>query len=309
MPASPIAFLVVVMLATGAATAQPHPMASGLGVRHIEIPTESTEATPTPEVQISPRMSTTFEFDSTLDPAKVVLEGEKRFSLVDLGRSTLRLVPSEQILPGERLRLTVRFQDGSVPLGAAFVLVAHPARTERVVEVWRQPRTAESYQQEAKEARAKTQQCQDENARLRAEQQGPGGIAGLLANGVIEGEEGVDAKFLAVNTEVRQHPGNALRTHRAWSYRAPTRVAVAVDLENPDAENPWTAEGASLVSRAGAPLKILTFWQKAPISRYPVGRVVVEAEATPDAALGPFTLKLWGPGGLRTITLSGVTFP
>jgi len=308
VPASPIVFLVAVLLASGAATAQPHPMASGLGVRHIEIPTESTEATPTPEVQISPRMSTTFEFDSALDPAKVVLEGEKRFSLVDLGRSTLRLVPSEQILPGERLRLTVRFQDGSVPLGAAFVLVAHPARTERVVEVWRQPRTAESYQQEAKEARAETQQCQDENARLRAEQQGPGGIAGLLANGVIEGEEGVDAKLL-VNTEVRQHPGNALWAERAWSYRAPTRVAVAVELENPDAANPWTVEGASLVSRAGAPLKVLTVWQKAPISRYPFGRVVVEAEATPGAALGPFTLKLWGPGGLRTITLSGVTFP
>ncbi|NOJ91602.1 DUF2381 family protein [Corallococcus coralloides] len=309
MPASPIAFLVVVMLASGAATAQPHPMASGLGVRHIELPTDSTEATPTPEVQISPRRSTTFEFDSALDPAKVVLEGEKRFSLVDLGRSTLRLVPSEQILPGERLRLTVRFQDGSVPLGAAFVLVAHPARTERVIEVWRQPRTAESYQQEAKEARAKTQQCQDENARLRAEQKGPGGIAGLLANGVIEDEVGVDAKRLLVNTEVRQHPGNALRTLRAWSYRAPTRVAVAVELESPDAANPWTAEGASLVSRAGAPLKILMVWQKAPISRAPLGRVVVEAEATPDAAQGPFTLKLWGPSGLRTITLSGVTFP
>jgi len=309
VPASPIAFLVVVLLASGAATAQPHPMASGLGVRHIELPTDSTEATPTPEVQISPRRSTTFEFDSDLDPAKVVLEGEKRFSLVDLGRSTLRLVPSEQILPGERLRLTVRFQDGSVPLGAAFVLVAHPARTERVIEVWRQPRTAESYQQEAKEARAKTQQCQEDNARLRAEQKGPGGIAGLLANGVIKEEKGVAAKPLLVNTEVRQHPGNALRAVEAWSYRAPTRVAVAVKLESPDAANPWTAEGASLVNRAGAPLKILMVWQKAPISRYPFGRVVVEAEATPDAAQGPFTLKLWGPGGLRTLTLSGVTFP
>lgn len=186
MPASPIGFLVVVMLSSGATTAQPPPVASGLGVRHIELPTESTEATPTPEVQISPRVSTTFEFDSTIDPTKVVLEGEKRFSLVDLGRSTLRLVPSEQLLPGERVRLTVRFEDGSVPLGAVFVLVVHPARAERLVEVWRQPRTAESYQQEAKEARVETQQCREENARLYAEQQGPGGIAGLLAKSIIQ---------------------------------------------------------------------------------------------------------------------------
>ncbi|NOK15843.1 DUF2381 family protein [Corallococcus carmarthensis] len=309
MPSSPIAFLVVVVLASGAATAQSHSMPSGLGVRHIEIPTESTEATPTPEVQISPRVSTTFEFDSALAPAKVVLEGEKRFSLVDLGRSTLRLVPSEQLLPGERLRLTVRFQDGSVPFGGTFVLIANPARAERLVEVWRQPRTAESYQQEAKEARAEAQQCHEENARLRTEQQGPGGLAGLLVNGFIQDEEGVVAKLLRVNIEVRQHPGNALRALRAWSYRAPVRVAVAVKLDSPDAENPWTAEGASLVSKSGTSLKILTVWQEPPISRDSFGRVVVEAEATPDAAQGPFTLKLWGSGGLRTITLSGVTFP
>ncbi|QDE91269.1 hypothetical protein BHS06_21080 [Myxococcus xanthus] len=309
MPASPIAFFVVLVLASGAAPAQPSPTVSGLGVRRVEISAEPSSAVPPPEVQISPRMSTSFEFDSALDPAKVVLEGEERFSLVDLGRSTLRLVPSEQLLPGERLLLTVRFQDGSVPLGAAFVLVAHPARGERIVEVWRQARTAESYQQEAKEARAETQQCHEENARMRAEQREPSGIAGLLANGVIQDEEGVAAKFLRVNEEVRQHPGNALWAHRAWSYRAPVRVAVAVEFENPDAANPWTAEGASLVSKPGTSLKVLTVWQKAPVSRYPFGRVVVEAEATPDAAQGPFTLKLWGSGGLRAITLSGVTFP
>lgn len=308
MPASPIALLVMLMLISGAATAQPHPLASGLGVRRVEVPAEPSEVAATPEVQISPRVSTTFEFDSALDSTKVVLEGEKRFSLVDLGRSTLRLVPSEQVLPGERLRLTVRFQDGSIPLGAAFILVAHPARAERLVEVWRQPRTAESFQQEAKEARAEIQKCHEENARLLAEQQGPGGIAGLLANGVIL-EEGVAAKYLFVNEELRQHPGNALRAQRAWSYRAPARVAVAVELENKDAANPWTTEGASLVSRTGVSLKILAVWQQAPIMSDKPGLVVVEAEAAPDAVLGPFALKLWGPGGLRTITLSGVTFP
>ncbi|NVJ09871.1 DUF2381 family protein [Myxococcus sp. AM001] len=309
MPASPIAVLVVLLLASGAATARPSPTASGFGVRRVELSAEPSEAVPPPEVQISPRVSTTFEFDAILDSAKVVLEGEARFSLVDFGRSTLRLVPSEQFLPGERLLLTVRFQDGSVPVGATFILVAHPARGERIVEVWRQARTAESYQQEANEARAETQQCHAENTRLRAEQREPSGIAGLLANGVIQKEEGVAAKLLRVNEEVRQHPGNALRAHRAWSYRAPVRVAVAVEFENPDAASPWTAEGASLVSKPGTSLKILTVWQKAPISRDPLGRIVVEAEATPDAAQGPFTLKLWGPGGLRAITLSGVTFP
>lgn len=36
---------------------------------------------------------------------------------------------------------------------------------------------------------------------------------------------------------------------------------------------------------------------------------MVEAEAMPDAAHVTFTLKLWDSGWLRTITLSGVTFP
>ncbi|QDE69483.1 hypothetical protein BHS09_22260 [Myxococcus xanthus] len=308
MPASPVALLAVLMLLSGAATAQPSSTAASPEVRRVELLAEPSEAMPPTEVQISPRVSTTFEFDAALDPAKVVLEGEKRFSLVDLGRSTLRLVPSEQVLPGERLRLTVLFQDGSVPRGAAFVLVTHPARAERLIEVWRQPRTAESYQQEAMAARAETQQCHEENARLRVEHEGPGGIAGLLATGIIK-EEGVDAKFILVNKELHQHPGNAARTLRAWSYRAPARVAISVEFENLDAANPWSAEGASLVSRTGASLKILTVWQKAPITRAPRGRVVVEAEATPDAARGTYTLKLWGPGGLRAITLSGVTFP
>ncbi|WP_286191262.1 DUF2381 family protein [Comamonas sp. JC664] len=297
----------VLMLLSGAATAQPASTVASPEVRRIELSAEPSEAMPPTEVQISPRVSTTFEFDAALDQAKVVLEGEKRFSLVDLGRNTLRLVPSEQVLPGERLRLTVLFQDGSVPRGGAFVLVAHPARAERLIEVWRQPRTAESYQQEAMAARAETQQCREENVRLRSEHKGPGGIAGLLATGVIN-EEGVDAKFLLVN-KAHQHPGNALRTLQAWSYRAPARVAISVEFENLDAANPWSAEGASLVSRTGASLKILTVWQKAPISRYPNGHVVVEAEATPDAAKSTYTLKLWGPGGLRAITLSGVTFP
>jgi uncharacterized protein (TIGR02268 family) len=309
VPALPIAILVMLTLTSGAATAQPRPPPPGLGVRRIELMTGSPETTPPLEVHISPRVSTTFEFDSHLDPEKVVLEGARRFSLVDLGHSTLRLVPSEQLLPGERLRLTVRFQDGSVPVGAAFILVVHPARAERLVEVWRQPRTAESYQQEAKEARAETQQCHEENARLRAEQEGPGGIAGLLASGVIEGEEAVDGKFLFVDKEVHQLPGAGVRALKAWSYRAPARVAMAVIIENPEAMTPWMVEGAALVSKSGTSLKILTVWQKAPLLGGSSGRVVVEAEARPDAARGTFTLKLWGAGGLRTITLSGVTFP
>ncbi|QQR42269.1 DUF2381 family protein [Myxococcus xanthus] len=308
MLVSPIVVLLVLALSSGAATAQPRPIATGLGVRRIEFSAENFEAMTTPEIQISPGVSTTFEFNSALLQEKVIVEGAERFSFVDVGRGTLRLVPSEQVLPGERLRLTVRFRDGAAPVGMAFILVAHPAQAERLVEVWRSQRTVESYQQESKEARAEAQRCHEENKRLRAEHEGPGGLAGLLANHVI-GKSGVPVKPLDFEKEARQRPGDAIKVLRAWSYRSANRVAVLMDLGYPEATQFWMAQGASLVSKTSEALSMLPVWQEAPVANARIRRLVVEAEAAPDAARGTFTLKLWEPDGPHTITLSGVTFP
>ena len=70
-----------------------------------------------------------------------------------------------------------------------------------------------------------------------------------------------------------------------------------------------SAGGALLENKPDGPLNVLTVWQAGPVTPAQPRRVVVEAEATPDAARGTFTLKLWEAGGPRTITLSGVTFP
>ncbi|RKG48132.1 DUF2381 family protein [Corallococcus sp. AB011P] len=308
MPMSPTVVLLVIALFSGAATAQSRPAATGFGVRRIEFSAENFEAMTTPEVQVSPGVSTTFEFNSALLQEKVAVEGAERFALVDIGRSTLRLVPSDQVLPGERLRVTVRFLDGAAPVGTAFILVAHPAQAERLVEVWRNQRTVESYQQESKEARAEAQRCHEENERLRAEYEGPGGLAGLLENRVI-GKSGVSVKPLDFEKEVRQRPGDAIRILRAWSYRSANRVAVLMDLDYPEAAQHWMAQGASLVGKTGETLNMLPVWQEAPVANARIRRLVVEAEATPDEARGTFALKLWERDGLRMITLPGVTFP
>jgi uncharacterized protein (TIGR02268 family) len=308
VPASPLAALLVLTLLSGAATAQPRPVSWGIGVRRIKVPAGTSGVVTTPEVQIRPGGSTTFEFDSALAEGGVVVESAERFSLVDIGQGTIRLVPSEHIVSGERLRLTVRFRDGAAPTGAAFILVAHSAQAERLVEVWREKRTVESYEEEAKEARAEAQRCREENERLRVEQAGPGGLAGPLATGVI-GTEGLPAKPLHHTPVFLRHPGNALKVSLAWSYRSGERVAVVVELENPDAAKPWTAEGALLESKPDGPLNMLTVWQQLPATPAQVSRVVIEAEATPDVAQGTFTLKLWEADGPRTLTLSGVTFP
>ncbi|XXF81484.1 DUF2381 family protein [Myxococcaceae bacterium GXIMD 01537] len=306
MPASRFAALLPLIVLSEGASAQPRPVASSLGVRRVAVSAEASEAR-TPEVWMSPGVSTTFEFDTDLAQKDVVVEGAERFSLVDLGRSTLRVVPSERIVPGERLRLTVRFRDGAAPAGAAFVLVAHPAQAERLVEVSRQPRTLESYQQEVREAREEVQRYREENTRLRTEHGSPGGLTGLLANDSIR-QQGVAAKRLDVNPVVSRHRGGAVEVRWMWSYRSAARVALDMTLNPPDAAQSWTVDGAALESKTGESLRVFPVWQ-ALINNGVALRVVVEAEATPDAAQGAFILKLWDADGLRSITIPGVTFP
>nr|WP_254614540.1 DUF2381 family protein [Myxococcus sp. CA056] len=118
-------------------------------------------------------------FDSELAQDGVELDERGVFSIVDMGRMTMRLVPSAKVSPGEKFRVSVRFRDGAAPPGASFSLTVHPARADTVVEVYRNTRTVESYRQEAREARAETQRCQEESARLVSEHGVPG--AGRLA--------------------------------------------------------------------------------------------------------------------------------
>ncbi|XXF78376.1 DUF2381 family protein [Myxococcaceae bacterium GXIMD 01537] len=289
-----------------ATTAQPRPASWGLGVHRIEVSADDAGARTAPEVQISPGASTTFEFDSALAQEGTTVESAERFSLVDIGQSTLRLVPSERIVAGERLRLTVRFRDGAVPTRAAFTLVVHPAQAERLVEVSREQRTVDSYKQEAKEARAEAQRCIEENERLRVEHGGPGGLTGPLASGVI-GQDGLPAKSIHVMNKVGPEAGNVPWIRRAHGFRSGSRVAVMMEFVSPAAVKPWTAEGALLTSKRTGPLSVLTVWQSAPDA--PMFLIVVEAEAPSETAGGTFTLKLWEAGGPRTVTLTNVTFP
>jgi len=79
-------------------------------------------------------LSTTFTFDAELSHGEsgkdLELERLEVFSLVDVGQTTLRLMPSDKLASGARLRLSVRFKDGAAPSRAAFTLVVHPVQAE-----------------------------------------------------------------------------------------------------------------------------------------------------------------------------------
>ncbi|WP_141621934.1 DUF2381 family protein [Myxococcus sp. AB036A] len=297
--------LFLLLTGGGTALAQSPSSTVGLSIRRIELVSDDVQ--PVVEVAVSPGLSTMFLFDSEVSREGLTLEGRERFAMVDAGLTTLRLIPSEKISAGERLKLTVRFQDGAAPASATFVLVSHPARSEAHVEVYRRKRSVENYQEEVRQARIEAEKCREENERLRAERSAPDGLTGLISTEVLSGR-GVE--FRDVTKDVTQGPGGAAAKHYANAYRAARRVAVEVILVSRGDDQPWTAKGATLRGKANEELKVLQVWQSGPVAPgSTVQRVVVEAEAASESPQGPFTLKLWDADGRRTVTLGNVTFP
>lgn len=301
MPAFSPVFLLALAFVAGPVLAAPCST-----VRYIEIP-----AVPAGDVQpvcVSPGQATVFSFDADLAPETMMVEGREGFAKVELGVSTLKLVPSERVPLGRPLRLMVRFADNGAPSSASLVLEAHVEVATSLVEVHRRQRTAESYMQELRAKEEEARRLREEVARLRADATAPGGLRGLWASGAL-GDGGVAVK--TITETVPASPTNPLAVGSVRVYRSAGRVALAVELTNPEGAATWTAEGATLTrdGSTGASLKVLPVWQATPIAPGGQQFVVVEAEATTAESSGTFTLKLWGEGGSRTVTVSGVTFP
>ncbi|HYO67414.1 MAG TPA: DUF2381 family protein [Archangium sp.] len=313
----PAVLLLLALLADASATAQPPLPSCEASPHRIELLAAPTDKAP--EVCISPDLPTTFRFDSPLPPGAVELQERERFEDVSTGTRSITVIPPKDLRSGERLKLVVRFTDGAAPTSATFELVGHPARAARQVEVFRNRRTVEDYQQEVKEKEARIRQIQSELGRAQAEGTGLG-IMGLIASGLLKVDvtnlQGVLAKNL--KSTITDPPANALRTQTVISYRSTTtrvekdedvmRVAVAMVMENPGTAL-WTAKDAALLVGKGQDVKQVKVWQLAPIPPGGSGLVVVETELLAQEARGTFTLKLWDENGGRLVTLGGVTFP
>ncbi|MCK8504240.1 DUF2381 family protein [Myxococcus fulvus] len=296
--------LLFAFLLGSTAAAQPKMAPGAPGVHHIELAEEGAHNSH--EVVISPGLTTAFRVHgATIDRTGMLLEGRERI-WVSVADEAILLVPSEQVVAGERLRLTVPFTGGALPASATFTLVVHPALAERQVEIYRQSRSAESLWAEVKEKDTRLQQCREQLDRLQAGLKQPGGLLGLIAAGQM-GEMGVTLKDITEALVLR--PGDPLRVQTVKVFRSAEEVAVEVWLEIPAGAASLIAEGVMLRGRGGEELKGLTFWQDVPSTSERPRRVVVVAQATEKEAHGPFTLKLWAAGGQRTITLGNVTFP
>lgn len=295
------ALLTLTLLSGPPTTDPPGPPVWTPDVHRIELPVDVTGAMPT--VRVSPGLTTTLLFDVPIAADGVRLEGCERCRVTP-AKDAVILVPSEELRPGQRLRLTVPFADGAAPVSVDIPLVVHPV-AERQVEVFRQGRTVESLMTELKEKGAAEQRCQQDLAQLRAEHNGPGGLLGALTSALMA-EKGIPAR--SITDEVLLRPGTAFDLSSATTYRAKVRVAVDLWLLNPASGSPWTAVGARLAGKEGE-LRILTMWQPHPIAPGSKGRLVLEAEATQEQARGPLTLTLWDADSRRAVVIANVLFP
>jgi uncharacterized protein (TIGR02268 family) len=309
LPSSPGAVLVIALLAGAATAAEPAPTSRCAATARFDLAAEPSEGMA--DVCVSADEPTTFIFDARVAAGTVEFQPEGRLADWAQGKEGLSLtvIPRGDYLPGERVRVTMRFADGTVPASTSFWLVGHASRGTRRVEVFRQPRPVDVLKKERDEAQAEVRQCQEDKARLLAEREGPGGLMGAAW---LERAGSLASRDLG--SRLRGNPANALRVVEAWSYsytrRNETRsasVAVRLGLSNPGAE-PWKVAGAALVDSTGEEVALAT-WQEAPISPNGAGAVVVGAQGKPAQLVCPCTLKLWEAQGPRTVTLGNVAFP
>lgn len=305
----PSAFLLALALAVSAtAAAEPQSLPSETGLRRIELRDVAPDEAP--EVRISPGISTLLTFDAkpTREPSgalHVELERSATFERVELGSSVLRLVPSDALKEGDRLRLSIRFGDGAAPPEVTFLLVVRRNLPDRLVEVYREPRTLESYQQEVREAWAAVRRCEETRATAQASPGGLAGMTALRAAGALADNGVVIRKLSKAAARLR---GGAFVAKQLLTYRADSRVLVELSLRSSQAGAPWTAREASLTGRGGESLKVVSVWQESPATEARPGWVLVEAEAGASLSLDEWTLTLSEEGGGRPLVLEGIAF-
>jgi uncharacterized protein (TIGR02268 family) len=303
------AFVALVLVAGAAQADEPIAVAPCNLTPRIDLPGSGSAAGT--DVCVTADEPTTFVFDSRVEPGSVEFQPEGALSDWAQGKegTSLLVIPKSGYLPGERVRVTVRFADGAVPENASFWLVGHAARGSRRVEVFRQARPADVLKREASEAQAAAQQCHEDKARLLAERNQPGGLMGAVSLS----REGVVA-VMELEDRVVARAGNALQASNPASFTfsragetVAVSVAIGVTLTNPDS-GPWTAGGALLVTARGDELTF-TVWQSAPVSPSGKGEVVVGTQTVVTSLACPCTLKLWEVPGARTVVLGNVAFP
>lgn len=305
VPSSSV-LLVALLLAAPVAQGAPRTQPCGEGTVRVDL--SAAPSNEGLEACISPGVSTTLTFSGAeLSEEGVTVEGRERFTLVDVGRTLLRLIPSARVAPGEELELTVHFKKGAVPRSITFRLLVHAARADSLVEVYHPGSDVEACQRSLEQRTHELQRCMEENARLQARRETPEGLLQAIASGVVD-KAGVLTEDLPIKTLAVQ-PMDTLQPMRARGYLATQRVVLELQVRNRDDARTWTVEGASLKGTGGTELRVLSVWPRAVLPPGAEGTIWVEAETLEMDLPGPYILELWAEGRQRVLTLGRVRFP
>jgi uncharacterized protein (TIGR02268 family) len=259
-----------------------------------------------PKACISANLVTVLSFDADIDRDQVEVQGSERFESFEVAGRMIVLKPKSNLMPGERFLLTVPFLDGAAPVSATFLLIAHPALATRQIDVFRHPRPVEAYQQEAQEARAEVAQLKDRLKQLENQATTKGGLAALLANGIV-GEDGIKAKILR---DLQGRHGDALDVRKCLSLRAVEsgRVALSLELSQPQPQE-WSIKEIFLADDHGGVFRPFTWLGEGPVppSNAPY-KVILEWQLKGSEVARSFTLVMVGNDDLA-VKMGRVVFP
>jgi len=300
-----VALPLLLLLAGTSAAAQPTTSPAETVDAPLRVELSATAPKQVSELRIKPGRLTTLLLGAPLKLAGVELEEREGFSRVTVLEDALLLMPSGAFSVGRRLRLRLRFMEGTVPTSADFLLVVSPTEAQPQVEVNLLPSVPDACWREVEAERIRLRQVQAELERARKK---PDGLTGLIAQGQVD-ETGLSAQSLFTGWGFTQRPGEPLKVRAVTSYRARGVVALVLKVDNLSVL-PWTVAGATLVGEGGVRLKVLRVWPLEPVPPGAQGqRVVVEAETTEAQARGRFTVSLWQDGEPPSVSMEGVTFP
>lgn len=298
-PLSPGAFLILSLLAGAAETSESlraFDCSSASRITLTGVPVEQI-----PDVCVNLGAPTTFVFDTPLPLGAVVLSDSHSTDLAQ-GGALATVYPKRNFLPGERVKLTVRFGDGAAPEEVAFWLVGRSGKGARSVEMFRHTRSVDALQKEAAEARAKASQCQEENALLLADRKKPAGLMGVAW---LERIGEIHSKNITKDLE--QDSASLLTIKATMSYSHQGALAVRLKISNLTPE-PWMATRATLLDPTGTEVE-LSSWQMAAIQPGALGIVVVGTDQHPGQVKCPCDLRLWATQGLYDVRVGALTFP
>lgn len=256
---------------------------SSTEVRRIEVGADVTEAH---TVFIQPERETTLVFKAPLARESVELEQRESFRRLEVGEHSISLVPSANLKPDARLRLAVRFVEGTEPMGALFQLLVTSSRGEQRIEIAGLLPSCEG--------------CANQLQAASAGSDGDGLLTGLLVSGKMD-ERGIRTRDVVPGPQDE----SPVKVLQATSFRSVDRVALRLEIQIPG-DAPWRMEGAVL--QHGGEVLPLKSW---PPTALPPGRatLILEKAAGGGELMGNYFLEVREAGGNRALFIRRVDFP